>query len=420
MPKLKNRNPALGQKEGRAVVRYQGNTHYLKKPDGTPCKPCTKEALAAYNRLCIELQHNPAYAAPKRYAVPCEEPDATIAELAAGYLTYLKARQHTDCGSIQIIIGDFLLPLYGDEYPVDSFTPKCLKKVREVMIQSQRFSRGTINRYVSRIVSIFAWGVTEELVQETTHRALKLVRQLEEGHPGTWDNAPREGIAFDVVNRLLPFLVPVLRAMVQIQGLHGMRSGEVCCMRVGEIDRSRVHQTGFWYYTPAHHKTLKKTGKKTIFPLGKYEQELLLPYLEGKSVDDAVFSPAQTMRERAAERRVQRKTKMCPSALARDKVRAAKPKQYAEFYTSDGYRKAVQFGIAKANRQLPVEEQIPHWFPYQLRHAAITMTSLVHGKDAAQALAGHTSAVMTDNYDHSQLRKREKLARKRRNPFTKK
>ena len=343
----------------------------------------------------------------------------TIEELASKYLTYVKAR-HSDYGNFKTIVNDFLLASFGDEYPVESFTPKCLKKVREAMIESQRFCRNVINLYISRIVTIFSWGVSEELVQETTHRALLTVKRLEEGHPGTRENPPREEVPFDVVVRLVSFLIPILQVMVQIQGLHGMRPGEVCRMRVGEIDRSKEQKTGFWYYIPASHKTQKKTGKKTVFPLGKYEQELLLPYLEGKSAEAAVFSPAQAVKERAAERRANRKTKMTPSESARKKARALKPKQYAEFYTPDGYRKALMYGMAKANKQLPVEEQIPHWFPYQLRHAAVTITSLEHGKDAAQALAGHTSSKMTEVYDHSQLRKRERLARKRKNPFVKK
>ena len=111
---------------------------------------------------------------------------------------------------------------------------------------------------------------------------------------------------------------------------------------------------------------------------------------------------------------------MTPSRLAKEQARAANPRRYAEFYTPTAYWKTLNCGIAKANKQLPVEEQIPHWFPYQLRHAAITITSLENGKDAAQALAGHTSSKMTEVYDHSQLRKREKLARERKNPFVKK
>jgi len=55
------------------------------------------------------------------------------------------------------------------------------------MIKSQRLCRRTLNFYVGRIVAIFAWGVEEELVKETTYRALKLVKPLEKGHPGTWD-----------------------------------------------------------------------------------------------------------------------------------------------------------------------------------------------------------------------------------------
>jgi len=360
MPKLTNKNPVLGQKEGRVVVRYQGKTHYLKRSDGTSCKPGTKEALAAYNRLCLELQSNPGYVAPSG------ETDVTIDELAAAYLTHAKARLRSDYPNVCTIVNDFLLPFYGDEYPVKKFTPKCLKKVREVMIQSRRFCRGTINKYTSRIVTIFAWGVSEELVQETTHRALKTVRQLEEGHPGTWENAPREDISFDVVNQVLGVMVPTLQAMVQVQGLHGMRSGELCNMRVGEIDRSRVHKTGFWYYTPASHKTQKKTGKKTVFPLAEYEQKLIEPYLTGKTAPEAVFSPRTAMKEHATERRANRKTKVPPSQAAKAETRAANPKQYAEFYNPDSYRKAVKYAIAKVNRQLPENERVRHWFPYLL------------------------------------------------------
>jgi len=186
-----------------------------------------------------------------------------------------------------------------------------------------------------------------------------------------------------------------------------------------EIDRSRVHKTGFWYYTPASHKTQKKTGKKTVFPLAEYEQKLIEPYLTGKTAPEAVFSPRTAMKEHATVRRANRKTKVPPSQAEKAEARAANPKQYAEFYNPDSYRKAVKYAIAKVNRQLPENERVRHWYPYLLRHSAITITSLENGKDAAQALAGHTSSRMTDNYDHSQLRKREVLARNRRVPFAK-
>jgi hypothetical protein len=46
--------------------------------------------------------------------------------------------------------------------------------------------------HTRRIVSIFAWGVRNDLVQETTWRALKTVKSLRKGDEGTFDNAERQ------------------------------------------------------------------------------------------------------------------------------------------------------------------------------------------------------------------------------------
>jgi len=418
MPKTKP--PKLCKSGNQAFVLVDRKKHYLPGRWGSP------ETEAAYARFQLEWwenHRNPANAAKSALLQQGREnSDATVEQLAGLYLAYAEARLRSDFSNVKTIIMDFLLPLFGGEYPVESFTPKCLKMVRSAMVQSGRFSRKTINKHTSRIATIFRWGVSEELVQETTHRALLTVQQLEPGHPGTFDHPDREDVPFDVVNLALSVMVPTLQAMVQIQGLHGMRPEEICSMRVNEVtvgDARRGQDPNLWYYTPAHHKTLKITGKKTVFALAKYEQDLIAPYLIGKNPDNAVFSPAQAMRERNAERRANRKSKQTPSQKERDKARAKKPRRYNEFYTPNSYRKAVKYAIAKVNKRLPENMRSPHWYPYKLRHAAITVTSLEHGKDAAQALAGHTSSRMTDNYDHSQLRKREELARNRRNPFAK-
>jgi integrase len=110
--------------------------------------------------------------------------------------------------------------------------------------------------------------------------------------------------------------------MIIVQRLTGCRPSEVFNMRVGEIDRTRGN--GLWYYTPKSHKTKKYIGKKEI-PLGKPEQDLIAPYLVGKKPDAAVFSPRTAQEERNAEKRANRKTKIPPSQMARDKARATKP-----------------------------------------------------------------------------------------------
>jgi len=405
MPKLINRNPKLSKLKEYAVVYYRGKIHYLGR-HGTP------DALTAYNRFCAEIQANPVF------FLSSGEKHVIVRELTAAFLDHAKANfTPTDYSFYRVIVLDFLDKLYGDETPVENFTPRCLKLVREDMVKSRRFCRNIVNRCVNCIISIFAWGVENELVLETTWRALKVVKSLPKGYPSTFDHDDREPVADNVVQQTLPFMPPTLRAMVQIQRLTGMRPSEVFRMRVGEIDRSRVHNTGLWYYTPGSHKTQKKTGKKTVFPLAEHEQALIEPYLINKAPEAAVFSPRTAMSERKAERRANRQTKITPLQAARDKERAAKPSRYSEFYNRDSYRNAIEHAIKKGNRQLSEEEKIPHWVPYQLRHAAITAISLQNGKDAAQALAGHTSSKMTDNYDHSQLQKREALARNRVNPF---
>ena len=402
MPNLKNRPPKYSKLNGQAVVYYQRKTHYLGRYD-------SPESKIKYYRFLAETQANPVSFLPRG------ENYVTIRELAAAFLDYAKANTDSASYSLyRVIILDFLDKLYGDGIHVDSFKPSCLKLVREEMVQSRRFCRKIVNRCTKNIIAIFAWGVENDLVQETTWRALKTVKALQEGYPGTFDNEEREPVADDVIQRTLPFMPPTLRAMVQLQRILGMRPNEIFKMRAGDIDATK--KNGLWYYVPGSYKTSRFVGK-IVFPLGIPEQGLIAPYLKDKTAENAVFSPRTAMQERNAERRANRKTKITPSQAARDKVRAAKPSRYSEFYNRDSYRQAIKHAIEKGNRQLPDGGKIPHWYPYQLRHTAATATELAHSDEDAQALLGHRSVNMTKRYSHNQLTRREELAKKRHNPF---
>jgi len=399
MPILKNRPPKYQRSGKYAVVYHHGKRIYLGDY-GSP------ESQAAYSRFVAESQANHVFIPTKG------EPSSTVRELAAGYLDHARATQSdVDYKNCCTVVFDFLLELYGDDTPVDSFKPVHLKLVREAMVQSRRFCRNTINKYTKRIIAVFGWGVENDTVPETTWRALKMVKALPKGYPGTFDHPEREAVPTDVVEATLPFLPPVVAAIVQIQWLTGMRPSEVLNMRVGDIDRSR--NNGLWYYSPKH-KTEKHIGKKPI-PFGLPEQRLIEPYIIDKAPEAAVFSPRTAMRERAAEARADRKSKLTPSQRERDAKRAEKNEsKVGEFYDPSGYRRAVRYAIEKGNRH---GVQIPHWHPYLLRNAAETAIELEHGLDEAQAQLGHTSANMTKRYSSAQLRQREKLARNRRNPF---
>jgi len=400
MPKLKNKPPKYAKLKQYAVVYFQGKTHYLGLY-GSP------ESKTAYARFVAESRDNPVFSPPP------EGESATVLDLVAAFLEHAK---HTlDVSTYKhylTLAGDFLLKLYGADTTVDDFKPRCLKLLRSELVASKRFSRNTINKYIRFTVSLFHWGVSEELVQPNTHLALKAVKSLKKGYPGTYESPPRKPVPDEVIAATLPFLPPTVAAMVQVQRLTAMRPSEVFRMTVGSIDQSR--DNGLWYYSPKH-KTEEHIGEKPI-PLGKPEQVLIAPYLIGKSDDAAVFSPRTAVKERAEQARAERKTKVPPSQQKRDQHRAENPpnRQIGEFYDRDSYRRAVKYAIEKGNRR---GQKIKHWSPYLLRNSGETAIELEYGLDEAQAQLGHTSANMTKRYSGAQLKIREELALKRVNPF---
>ena len=336
-----------------------------------------------------------------------------VADLAALFLTFVERDfPKPQYDHFRLAVKWVLDSGYGD-CPVDEFTPKKLKDVRQRIINSKRICRKQINDYKNRIIRMFRWGTEEEIVKNpNVPIALRAVENLKKGKGGTFDHPDTKAVPDDVIKRTLPGLPPIVRAMVQIQRLTGMRPSEVFNMRVGDIDQSRGN--GLWYYEPGAYKTRRYVGD-IQFPLGKPEQILIAPYLVGKKPEAAVFSPRTAMEERNAEKRANRKTKLTPSQKARDKRK--KPRPIAEFYNRASYRRAIQYGIETVNRKLQDGDKVPQWTPYRIRNRVATEIETKVGLDAAQAQLGHTSANMTKRYSDAQLAIREKLALERENPF---
>jgi len=383
MPKL-NRPPKYC-KDGKYAAVYLHGKKYRLGPHGST------ESQIAYARFLAESKADPVFCAHKGKA------DTTVREIAATFLDYAKRTlAKPNYTHYRIVVVDFLLKFYGDDTPADAFKPSCLKLLREEMIQSGRFCRKQINEYTRRITTLFTWAAEMEYANANTALALKTVKRLSEGYPGTFENPEREHVSDDIIRRTLPFLPLTLRAMVKLQRLTGMRPSEVFNMRVGQIDRNA--DPALWLYRIPHHKTEKKVKWKKVVPLGLPEQKLIAPYLEGREPEMAVFSPRTAMQERKG-------TDSSPMT------------QYGDFYKKDSYRTAVARAIEKANRQLPDGQKIPHWSPYQLRHSASSAMEVEVGFDESQVLLDHTSANTTARYNHRRLEKLKKLARNRRDPF---
>ena len=115
MPKLLNRPPQYKQSGKYAVVYIDGKRIYLGLYGSS-------ESKVAYSRLVAEIQANPVGFPPK------EEKHVTVRELTAAFLDHAKLTLAPIGYSFyRVIILDFLDKLYGDDTPVDSFKPSCLK-----------------------------------------------------------------------------------------------------------------------------------------------------------------------------------------------------------------------------------------------------------------------------------------------------
>ena len=243
MPKLKNKLPKNCRDRNQAFSWHNGKRVY-HGVWGTP------EANKNYRRFCAALGEDSA--------LPLQAVGgALIAELADAFLVGSESQMDkSHVTHFKLAIG-YLIDIYGDT-PVDEFSPKKLKSCRSQMVKTGKLCRRMVNDYTGRIKRIFAWGVEEELVSPNVYDAVRVVKILPKGSPGTFDHPERQEVPDWVVEATLPFLPPVVSAMVQVQRLIGARPSEVFNMRVGTLIRAGIMDFGI---------TLPNTRRRSI--LGK-------------------------------------------------------------------------------------------------------------------------------------------------------
>lgn len=384
----------LRKPDGRLYCNFKGKRHYLHHPLGSP------ELDAERLKIVTE------YAANSRISPGRREP-VTVAILVSRFLDwaegyYVKNGRSTGSYERFCIAVRPLFQLY-EATPVTEFRPLCLKAVRQVMLDSGRLCRGTINQRIGFIKQIFEWGVAEELVPETVAGALKYVTPLEAGKTTAVDYDDVLSVDFETVKKTLPHCPhPIIADMIQVQLYGGMRPQDICNMRLCDIDRSK----DVWEYAPWEHKTehkVKRRGnkeeQKLLRWLGPTPQEILEPYLTAKaSTPEAfLFSPADAVKLLTLEKRMGRKSKVQPSQQDRSKQ---EPKRKpGSKYKTGSYRTAIWRACDKAG--------IPRWSPNQLRHTWATYVKKEFGPEAARIILGHKSVDTTMIY----LDKEHELAR---------
>ena len=93
---------------------------------------------------------------------------------------------------------------------------------------------------------------------------------------------------------------------------------------------------------------------------------------------------------------------MTPSQANRKAKRRPK-RAKRDYYDVDSYRRAIKYGIGKVNRSRPENEQLPSWYPLQLRHSRATEIRKQFGLEVAQVILGHAKADVTQVYAERNL-----------------
>jgi len=286
---------------------------------------------------------------------------------------------------------------YAD-IPVEEFGPVKLAEVRELLVKhglrkspdekrgkSRKTSRKYVNRLTRAVIAIFNHGVSKELVRVEKVAQLRTLEPLKYGQTEAVENDDVMPVNIDDVRKTAKHLSPIIKAMLRVQIATGMRPKEIFSMRPCDIDRSGV----VWLYSPASHKT-KHKGKKRVIPIVGDARDAITDYLN-RETDAYLFSPAEAMAWMRSVSTANRKT----PAKYGNRVgtnRVTNPKrQPSGQYTAQSYRQAIQRAAKTAG--------VSHWHPYQLRHLTATVVrAALGGTEGAQALMGHSTALMTDHY----------------------
>ena len=254
---------------GQAVVTLNGVDFYLGRY-GSP------ESKAEYDRLTAE------WLARGRRLPPSGRADGLLVkELILGYHSHL-AETSPDVADKVVQALRIVREMYG-ETEAAKFGPIAFKAIRLRMMEAGK-AITTIRDRMGVIRRMVAWGVENEMLPADALERIKAVAGLRAGRDNVKPSRKVQPAPEEHIQAILPHVGPVVRAMIELQALTGMRPQEVRLIRTGWIDRSG----DLWIYRPVRHKTAGLDKVREI-PLGPKAQEVLKPWL--RAVPDAPCSP---------------------------------------------------------------------------------------------------------------------------------
>jgi integrase len=257
-----------------------------------------------------------------------------------------------------------LVKLFGDKLAEEMDIP-AMDLVRAEML-SLGWARETINAQLARISRMFAWGARQKLLPRAVAIEVEEVDYVVAGRTTAAEPKAKKPVTSEHVEAVMPHLHPkeirraVFEDMIRFQILTGLRSQELCGMRVRDLDRTDP----IWVYQVTEfNKMLHKEQSRRCY-LGPKAQAILARHIEacGGDHDLPIF-----------------------------RLPAWRKRTEASTITTDRYRAAIARACELAG--------IPLWTPHQLRHNRATNVMRAYESDEAVGLAiGDTPEVARQVY----------------------
>jgi integrase len=380
----------------------------------------TRLSRSAYDRTVGEYLAN-----GRRLPNATAADDVTIAEIIAAYWTHCES-YYTDgeASNIKLALRP-LNRLYGSTRAA-AFGPLSLRAVQAAMVELG-WCRSVVNKQIVRVRQMFKWAVANEMIPASVHQALTALSGLKRGKTEARETMPVRPVPQAFVDAMLTEVSPIVADMVRLQLLTGARPGEICGMKVGNIDTTGK----VWVCRPVEHKTAHRGHGREI-RMGPQAKDIVKKYLK-PNVDAYLFSPDEAEQQRHEEQRRNRKSPVQPSQLLRaERARKRKRKHpIGGRYTVAAYRRAIWRGCDKASpppapmakradesreqwkarltakqrEELRKWRSDHRWHPHQLRHNFATNVRREHGIEMAKIILGHRSVAMTEIYAEADVKR---------------
>jgi integrase len=294
------------------------------------------------------------------------------------------------CNAFATANGAILVDNLGPEH-FDFFLSRLIeghftgRKVKGTFVPKKP-TRGYILEQLKRLYRVFKWAVASR--KFSGEKWLQITEWMKHRQDSSFGEQSKrvEPVSDRVVEMTLPFLSPVVRDMVVLQGMIGCRPSELCNLHGSIIDRTGED----WIAELTEHKNAKR-GKRRTIPFHGKAKAIVEKYI--KDGDSFLFSPKESETIRLGKQATGRR-------------KGNKP---GEHYTKDSYARAI---VRACDKAFPPPDGLSEtkaeqwrkdhrWSPNRLRHSVASKLIATQGIEHAAAMLGHASTKTTERYTRS-------------------